>query len=96
LLGELQKRNLKVHISEFDVNRFGGSNGALDHTITDLAIIDPFVAGFARPYIRDVRSFSNVKATICWDRPTSIRISCRINSAPAAVRRQHAAETARD
>jgi endo-1,4-beta-xylanase len=28
LLGELQKRNLEVQISEFDVSVFGGSNGA--------------------------------------------------------------------
>jgi endo-1,4-beta-xylanase len=67
LLGELQKRNLEVHISEFDVSPFGGSNGALDHSITDPNIIDPFVAAFARPYIRDVLSFSNVKAFICWE-----------------------------
>jgi endo-1,4-beta-xylanase len=35
LLGELQKRNLGVHILEFDVSVFGCSNGALDHSITD-------------------------------------------------------------
>ncbi|MCA6108132.1 endo-1,4-beta-xylanase [Bradyrhizobium cenepequi] len=67
LLGELQKRNLEVHISEFDVSMFGGSNGALDHSVTDPTVIDPFVAAFARPYIRDVLSFSNVKAFISWE-----------------------------
>jgi GH35 family endo-1,4-beta-xylanase len=67
LLGELQKRNLEVHISEFDVSVFGGSNGALDHSITDPTVIDPFAAAFARPYIRDVLSFSNVKAFISWE-----------------------------
>jgi endo-1,4-beta-xylanase len=67
LMGELQKRNLEVHISEFDVSVFGDSNGALPHTVTDPAIIDPFAAAFARPYIRDILSFSNVKAFICWE-----------------------------
>jgi GH35 family endo-1,4-beta-xylanase len=39
LLGELQKRNLEVHISEFDVSVFGGSNGALDHSVADPTVI---------------------------------------------------------
>jgi hypothetical protein len=37
------------------------------HSITDPTVIDPFVAAFARPYLRNVLSFSNVKALICWE-----------------------------
>jgi endo-1,4-beta-xylanase len=80
LLGELQKRDLEVHISEFDVSVFGDSNGVRPHSITDPTVIDPFAATFARPCIRDVLSFSNVKVFICWSCPTSIRTFFRISS----------------
>jgi endo-1,4-beta-xylanase len=86
LLGELQKRKLEVHILEFDVSPFGGSNGALPHSITDPTAIDSFVAAFARPYIRDVLSFSNVKALICWEIVRQVFGSSAGSAAANAVR----------
>ncbi|MGY3619276.1 hypothetical protein [Bradyrhizobium sp. USDA 10063] len=39
----------------------------MPHSVTDPTVIDTFAAAFARPYIRDVLSFSNVKAFISWE-----------------------------
>lgn len=66
LLHELEKRGLEVHLSELDVQHAGNSGMALPAG-TDAATVDPAVANFVRPFLRDVLSFKNVTAIITWE-----------------------------
>jgi endo-1,4-beta-xylanase len=67
LISELQKRNLEVHISEFDIAYYGGSGQALPATVTDIPTVDAFVANAATSFLNDVLQFPNVKALITWE-----------------------------
>jgi endo-1,4-beta-xylanase len=67
LLSELQKRNLEVHISELDVQYYGGSGQGVPTTVTDPVVIDAAVVSLVHPYLKDVLSFSNVTTIITWE-----------------------------
>jgi endo-1,4-beta-xylanase len=66
LLQELQSRNLEVHISELDIQHYGGSGQSVPTSVTDPAVIDDAVANFVRPFLKDMLSFPHVKALITW------------------------------